>query len=173
MITGYIIGDKALIARLSGAGAAVKAEIDVTVAKLGFQLQRKVQMSYLTGPRPVHLGVVHDRLRSSITQGNPESRSRFESTDTSAIAYVGTNVSYGALWEHGFNRKVGAGARGGPRTLSGKALDSYIRRHPPGVRPVAARPFLAPALFEMRAQIVTELGAGLKRGMERALRGNA
>jgi phage gpG-like protein len=171
MISGYIVGDKALIARLSGAGGVVKAEIDATVAKLGFQLQRKVQMNYLTGPRPMHLGVVHDRLRSSIAQGSAETRSRFESTDTTAFAYVGTNVSYGALWEHGFNRKVGAGARGGPRTLSGKALESYIRRHPPGVRPVAARPFLEPALLEMRAQIQTELGAALKRGMEKALRG--
>jgi len=33
------------------------------------------------------------------------------------------------------------------------------------VRAVAARPFLAPALLEMRAQIQNELGAALKRGM--------
>jgi phage gpG-like protein len=170
MISGYIIGDKALVARIRGAGMVVKAEIDDTVRKLGYALERKVVNDYLHGPRPQRLGFRHGKLAASITQGNADSRSRFESTETTAIAYVGTNVSYGAAWEHGFSRKVGAGARGGPRTVSGKALDSYIRRHPPGVRQVAARPFLAPALFEMRAQIQTELGAGLKRGMEKALR---
>jgi phage gpG-like protein len=167
MISGYIVGDKALVARIAGAGAVVKAEIDVTVQKLGYALQARVQTQKLTGQV---LRVRTDRLRGSIAQNAPETRSRFVATDTAAIAYVGTNVSYGAAWEHGFSRKVGAGARGGPRTISGKALDSYIRRHPPGVRHVAARPFLAPALFEMRAQIVTELGAALKRGMEKALR---
>lgn len=168
MISGYIIGDKALVARIRGAGAVVKAEIDQTVQKLGFALQARVQTQKLTGQV---LRVRTGRLRSSISQSAADTRSRFVSTDTTAIAYVGTNVSYGAMWEHGFSRKVGAGARGGPRTLSGKALDSYIRRHPPGVRAVAARPFLEPALFEMRAQIQTELGAALKRGMEKALRG--
>lgn len=167
MISGFIVGDKALVARIAGAGAVVKAEIDATVQKLGYALQARVQTQKLTGQV---LRVRTGRLRSSIAQGAADSRSRFESTDTHAYAFVGTNVSYGAAWEHGFNRRVGAGARGGPRTLSGKALDSYIRRHPPGVRAVAARPFLAPALFEMRATIQTELGAALKRGMEKALR---
>jgi len=170
MISGYIIGDKALVARISGAGATVKAEIDQTVQKLGYALQARVQTQKLTGQV---LRVRTGRLRSSIAQGSADSRSRFESTDTTAFAYVGTNVSYGAAWEHGFNRKVGAGARGGPRTITGKALETYIRRHPPGVRAVAARPFLAPALLEMRAQIQNELGAALKRGMENALRGSA
>jgi phage gpG-like protein len=166
MISGYIVGDRALVARIAGAGAIVKAEIDVTVQKLGYALQARVQTQKLTGQV---LRVRTGRLRSSIAQNSADTRSRFESTDTTAIAYVGTNVSYGAAWEHGFSRKVGAGARGGPRTISGKALDSYIRRHPPGVRQVPARPFLAPSLFEMRAQIQTELGAALKRGMQKAL----
>ena len=91
-------------------------------------------------------------------------------TDTAAIAYVGTNVSYGAFWEHGFTRKIGAGARGGPRTLSGNALATYIARHPPGTRQYAARPFLAPALASMKAKIVADLGAALQRGMVAAMK---
>lgn len=166
MISGYIVGDKALVARIAGAGDVIKAEIDETVQKLGYALQARVQTQMLTGQV---LRVRTGRLRSSIAQNAADSRSRFVSTATSAIAYVGTNVSYGAAWEHGFSRKVGAGARGGPRTISGKALDSYIRRHPPGMRQYAARPFLEPALFQMRAQIQNELGAALKRGMQKAL----
>lgn len=166
MITGYLVGDRELIARIQGASAKMKAEIDRTVTRLGFELQARVQTGYLTGQV---LHVRTGRLRSSISPGG-ESRSRTEITATSAIAYVGTNVSYGAFWEHGFTSKIGAGARGGPRTLSGQALATYFARHPPGTRQEAARPFLAPALRSMRGRIESELGAALRRGMLAALK---
>lgn len=166
MITGYIVGDRELIARMQGVPAAMKAEVDKTVTKLGFELQARVQTAYLTGQV---LHVRTGRLRSSISPGG-DSRSRTVITDTAATAYVGTNVSYGAFWEHGFTRKIGAGARGGPRTLSGNALATYIARHPPGTRQYAARPFLAPALASMKAKIVADLGAALQRGMVAAMK---
>ena len=43
MITGYIVGDRELIARMQGVPAAMKAEVDKTVTKLGFELQARVQ----------------------------------------------------------------------------------------------------------------------------------
>lgn len=167
MITGYIVGDRELIARMQGVPAAMKAEVDKTVDKLCFELEASVKTQYLTGQV---LRVRTDRLRGSITRRAPETRTRVVITDTAAIAYVGTNVSYGAFWEHGFTRKIGAGARGGPRTLSGNALATYIARHPPGTRQYAARPFLAPALASMKAKIVADLGAALQRGMVAAMK---
>jgi hypothetical protein len=168
MISGYIIGDKEVVARLKAMPDRVKADIDAKVRELGFALQRRVQQGYLRGPRPEHLGVVSGTLLRSITQGDANSRSRFESTPATAFAYVGTNVKYAAGWEYGFERRVGAGARGGPRTLMGRALERYIAKHPPGVKQVAARPFLAPALEGMRTLIVGELESLLQRSLARA-----
>lgn len=170
MISGYLVGDRELLAKFDRAGPAIKAEVDLTVQKLGYALQLRVQSNYLRGPRPAKLGVETGRLLRSITQTGGDGRSRFVSTATTATYYVGTNVEYGAPWEYGFIRKVGAGARGGPRTLMGKALESYIAKHPPGSKQVPARPFLAPALADLRQQITDELAAALKRGAEAAFK---
>jgi phage gpG-like protein len=157
MITGEFRGVGALIHRFDTFPDDVKRNVDRTVRALGFELEAKVKTSYLRGPRPQRLGVKTGRLLSSITQGGSDSRSRFESTPEKSLYYVGTNVSYGALWEHGFNRKVGAGARGGPRNLPGPLMARYIAKHPPGERQVAARPFLSPALEDMRRHIIERI----------------
>jgi phage gpG-like protein len=169
MISGYLVGDKAMIARFQAMPAAVKSALDDEVQKLGYALQLRVQRDYLRGPRPTRLGVKTGRLLRSITQGGSDSRSRFESTATTSYAYVGTNVEYGAPWEYGFAKRVGAGARGGPRTLMGKALETYISKHPPGTKQMAARPFLRPALEDMRSQIVERLQRVLSETAQRTL----
>lgn len=170
MISGYIVGDRELIAKFEAAGPKIKARIDAEVQKLGFALQLRVQRDYLRGPRPAHLGVVTGRLLRSITQGGADSRSKFVSTPVSAIAIVGTNVEYGAAWEYGFTRKVGAGARGGPRTLTGKSLETYIAKHPPGTKNVPARPFLAPALESFKEQATARLETALFEATRDALK---
>jgi phage gpG-like protein len=170
MMTGTIVGDRELVAALNAAGPKVKAAIDAEVQKLGYALQLRVQSDWLRGPRPTRLGVVTGRLLRSITQGAGDSRSRFVSTATTAYAYVGTNVEYGAPWEYGFQRKIGAGSRGGPRTLMGKALQTYIAKHPPGVKNVGARPFLAPALEEFKPIALRELTAAANNAMAAALK---
>ena len=170
MITGYLIGDKALVAKFDAAPGKLKASLDKIVQELGFQLQRHVQRDYLRGPRPTHLGVRTARLIGSITQGAAGSRSRFESTPVSAFAFVGTNVEYGAGWEYGFTRRIGAGARGGPRTLTGKARATYFAKHPPGVKQMGPRPFLTPALADMRQIIIDKISAGLQRSAVEALK---
>lgn len=166
MISGYIIGDKALVARLVNAPERVKRELDPTVQRLGFALEARVVQTKLSGQV---LKRRTGRLASSITTGSPETRSRFVSTPLTAYAYVGTNVSYGKAWELGFTRRVGAGARGGPK-LTGKSLQTYFAKHPPGTKAYPARPFLAPSLQEMRPQIVAELTAAARRGMAAALK---
>ncbi len=167
MISGYILGDRALLARLDRFPAEAKARVDTVVMALGMELEAKVKKSYLRGPRPQNLGVVTGRLLSSITRGGGESRTRFESSPDKSVYYVGTNVPYGAMWEYGFERKVGAGARGGPRTIkSGPALARYFAKHPPGVKEFAPRQFLAPALRDLTPLINEKLGAALKSAAE-------
>lgn len=171
MISGYLIGDKRLIAKFSAMPGEIKASIDRTVEALGFAVQAKVQGEYLRGPRPEHLGVRTGRLLGSITQGAPDSRSRFESTATTAFAFVGTNVEYGQFWEYGFTRRTGAGARGGKFTGMGpKALETYFSKHPPGEKNYPARPFLAPGLEAMRQTIVDQISASLSNAATRALK---
>ena len=166
MISGYIIGDKALVARLVNAPEAVKRELDQTVQKLGFALEARVVQTKLSGQV---LKRRTGRLAASITTGAAETKSRFESTSLTAFAYVGTNVSYGRAWELGFTRRVGAGARGGPN-LTGKSLATYFAKHPPGTKSYAARPFLKPALQEMRPVIIEQITLAAKRGMAAALK---
>lgn len=170
MITGYILGDRELVRRLDAMPGEAKARVDRTVVALGHELEARVKSAYLRGPRPQRLGVKTGRLLSSITQGGADSRTRFESTPDQAFYYVGTNVSYGAGWEYGFNRKVGAGARGGPRNLSGTAMARYFAKHPPGVKEVPARAFLRPALQDLRAHIVERLQFALRDSAQRTLR---
>jgi hypothetical protein len=76
---------------------------------------------------------------------------------------VGTNVDYGAAWEYGFDLRVGAGARGGPRTLLGAARDAYFAKHPPGVRHVAERSFLRSALREFMPEFRAEMQEAVRR----------
>lgn len=170
MITGYIIGDRELVRRLELMPARVKARVDATVQALGFELEARVKSNYLRGPRPQRLGVQSGRLLSSITRGGVDSRSRFETTPTSAVYYVGTNVRYGAAWEYGFARRIGAGARGGPRTLTGAAASRYFAQHPPGMKQMAARPFLSPALADLKAHIMERLQAALRDATAEALK---
>ncbi len=157
VITGSIVGDKEVIARLKAMPDKVFDAVALTVYQLGVQLQRQVVTGYLSGPRPTHLGRVTGRLAASITGGG-DTRSRFERNGLVATSYVGTNVSYGAAWENGFSKKVGAGARGGPRFLTSAAeIQTYFAKHPPGVKQVPARPFLTPALQQMKPMIIAEI----------------
>lgn len=169
MITGALVGDKQMILRLRGMMPIVHEEVAATVQRLGYDLEGRVKADYLRGPRPQHLGRVTGRLAASISKGASASRSRFEDHGESITYYVGTNVSYAKGWEEGFELKIGAGARGGPRTLSGRSLESYIAKHPPGTKHIGARPFLAPALHDMRDRIVSELAKALKRGVQKAM----
>lgn len=165
MITGYLIGDKALLARLDAAPGKMKAEIDMTVQKLGYALQAKVQTNYLTGQV---LRVRTGRLRSSITQGAPGSLSRFESTPDKAIAYVGTNVSYGVAWEKGLPARDVVPIRA--KALRFEIGGEVIFRKRAHIPAQAPRKFLEPALVEMKPTIMHELGQALKRGMLEAMK---
>lgn len=71
---------------------AMDAENQLTVSH--------VQQNYLTGPRPEKLGVVTNRLRSSIRA------SLARPTVTTVSSKIGTNVKYAAAHEYGFDGMV-------------------------------------------------------------------
>lgn len=168
MITGTIVGGSELIARLGRMPAAVKAEVDMTVQKLGFELERRVKVDYLTGQV---LKVRTDRLRGSIsvaTAKQPgDSRSRFEATGTTSFAYVGTNVSYGVMWSKGIAAHDIVPVKA--KALRFEIGGEILFRKRVSIPAQAARPFLEPALESMRPLIMSELESALKRGAEKAL----
>lgn len=152
MIRGWLVGDKELIARFERFGPTVRQDLETAVKLLSLKLSAKVKEEKLTDNV---LRVRTGRLRRSITQ-------KVEADGARVYGIVGTNVSYGAAWEFGFSRKVGAGSRGGPRTLLGKARESYFARHTPGVKHVAARSFLRSALEEMREEITASMDKAIR-----------
>jgi len=146
---------ESLIAKMEGAPAAVRRSLKAAMDRLSILVQRSVKEDRLSGQ------ILHVRtgtLRRSI---NREVTERADGV----FAVVGTNVRYGAMWEGGFTRTVGAGARGGPRTLQGRALDRYFQRHPPETRDVAARPFLRPTLEEFKPRIRDDVRAAVMEAM--------
>lgn len=101
------------------------------------------------------LNIKTNRLNSSIVH-------KMSQDGETVTAVVGTNVKYARFWELGFDRKVGAGARGGPRSITGKALITYFAKHPPAMKNFPARPFLQPSLEENRDRIVSNVFRALK-----------
>ena len=57
-------------------------------------LKSHAKAHYLTGPRPMKLGVVTGRLRSSL-------HTKVEQHGDEVIGKIGTDVWYGYTWEHG------------------------------------------------------------------------
>lgn len=142
MITGRVVGSEAVQYRLSATiPNGVKRNLEKAITSLAIGLQRDVKATKLSGGV---LKVKTGTLRRSIAQV-------VRVTDTAVVGEVSTNVRYGKAWEYGFDRKVGAGARGGPRTLTGSALDNYIAKHPAGVKHFPERSFLRSALKDMEA----------------------
>jgi len=154
-LTAQVTGAEAVVAHLGQATTSFSDRVPKTVEALGIELQRRVREFYLLGPRPDHLARVTGRLSRSINQSLTEPEKwTYKST-------VGTNVGYGAYWERGFDQKFGAGARGGPRTLlTERARAKYFAARPPGTR-WQQRPFLVPALEDLKGSIRERLVAAI------------
>jgi len=138
---------ESLLLKLAGAPTRVRQALLKSITKSSVQVQRAVKEGKLTGQ------VLHVRtgtLRRSINREVIE-------RDDGIFAVVGTNVKYGAAWEQGFTKRIGAGARGGPKGLLGMARERYFMKHPPGEKNVVARPFLRPTLEEFKPRIREDL----------------
>lgn len=166
MISASLFGDRELVARIAGMADTVKPDIDRTMMRLGFQLQANVQRDYLTGQV---LKVRTGRLRSSITQGAKDSRSHFESTPTSATAVVGTNVSYGKVWEitgRPATTIVPIKAKALRFEIGGEVLFRKSVRQPA----MPPRPYLKPALQAFRPFAAQQLQGTLADAARKALK---
>lgn len=149
-ITGSIVGVEAVVARLGvTAPANAVARLRTTVHQLGIQLETKVKLEKLNGQV---LKRRSGRLAGSIN-------TRFVDTQDSSTATVGTALRYGRIWE----------LTGSPAytitAIRKKALFWPGAAHP--VKSVlhpaqAPRPFLRPALDEMRTTIRAQLEAAMK-----------
>jgi hypothetical protein len=154
-MTPQVLGLEAVQAKLLlGVPASVRARLLQTVTALTLELERHVKADYLTGQT---LKVRTGRLRSSI-------HSEILDTPTSITGLVGTAVDYGRAWELGFQVPA--------RTIlpvKKKALFWPGAAHPVAqvnqpARTQAARPFLRPALDDMRQSIAKRIGAALSLG---------
>lgn len=149
-ITGQVVGAEAVTARFKSASSAATSHVRKEVQQLGLQLQRLIKEKYLTGGA---LGVRTGRLRRSVNEETTVEGGLVKSA-------VGTNVVYGAAWERGFDRLVGAGSRGGK-------VHPHVAAAQMSTKSYAPRPFLQPALEEMRP-IVRERLQGVAKDAAKA-----
>lgn len=169
MIKVSIVGDRETVLKLERAPGLIKARVDRTVIGLGLELEAYVKARKLSGQV---LKVRTGRLRSSISQGSAmqagDSRSGFRSTPNTAVYTVGTNVKYGAAWEHGARAHPILAKRGAAlRFVIGGQVLFRKRVNMPAQ---AARPFLAPALEENRAHIIERVTVAAQSALTDAIK---
>ena len=149
MISAWLEGDQETIARFTLFSGNLREQLQKTVKKLTMDLTKHVKQDKLSG-QVLNRRPNGGRLSRSITPS-------FEMSADSAVGIVGTNVDYGRYWELGFDRKVGAGARGGPRQMLEKAKAAYFAKYPPGMKHYGPRSFLGSALDDMRPKIKADI----------------
>lgn len=142
------VHSEAFQAKMAGRADALRRALVQKIARLSIEVQTAVKRDKLTGQ------VLHVRTGTLRRSVNREVQERPDGV----FARVGTSVNYGVGWENGFTRKLGAGARGGPKSLLGIARERYFMKHPPGSRR-EQRQFLRPTLVEFTPHIVSELRA--------------
>jgi len=165
MISGVLIGDKQLIAQLRAFSDEARTDIDQTTQKLGFQLEANIKSNYLSGQVFKRRT---GRLASSITQGAPDSRSRFESNASESIYYVGTNVSYARPLFYGHPGYVikPKNAKALHFTIGG--VDVFAKSVNMPAKP--GKNVLTMGLDQMKPMIVAEYQASLERTAVRVFR---
>ena len=115
---------ESLIAKMTGAPDELRRRLKIAVDRLSIQVQSAVKFNKLSGQ------VLHVRtnaLRGRIGRGVED---RADGVFTQI--WISESTPYGKAWEHGFMRKIGAGARGGAKSLRGMARERYMAKRPPG-----------------------------------------
>lgn len=143
-IKAEVLGAERVSLNFNGAADRLPAVMRGTVQELGLELLEKVKAQKLTGQV---LRVKTGRLRRSISM-------KMSGNAYFSTASVGTNVVYGRFWELGFNGTESVRAH----TRHTSKADVLVRAHTRRVN-LAARPFLQPALAEMRARVLERLTA--------------
>ena len=148
MITGQVLGAGKVVADLNAVASGAPERVFRTVQSLGLELLAKVKGDKLTGQV---LKVQTGRLRRSVNEKTTVSGAAVTST-------VGTNVVYGRFWELGFSGDVNVRAH---VRKTAKGAQAMVRAHQRRVNQ-PARPFLKPALEEMRARVLQQLTQAAK-----------
>jgi phage gpG-like protein len=155
MITMQIIGARELVARLDAMPGRVKDGLARAVARLGLELQRKVQAEKLTGQvLKVRTGSLRSSINTEISEAAEE-----------VAASVGTNIRYARIHEYGVDHPwlIEAKAAKALRfEIGGRTVFARSVRHPP----LPERSFLRSALREMQPKIE----AGLREAVAQAIR---
>ena len=147
-----IVGAEAVTLRLQSAPERVRAAVRNEVQRLGLELQRLVKESQLTGQA---LHVRTGRLRRSVNL-------QATANGSEITASVGTNLVYGRFWELGFDgveqvREHTRRSSGG----KGSAAAALVRAHERRVH-AAPRPFLQPALEQIRPSVAERIRAAVE-----------
>jgi hypothetical protein len=138
MITVQLIGDRELVAKLEAMPGRVRDGIARAVARLGFELQHKVQAEKLSGQV---LKVGTDR-------------------------FLGSNLAYGKIQECGVARSWVIEAKNAKALrfrVGGKAIFGHRVTHPP----LPERSFLRSSLTDMAPTIEEGLRAALVESLSR------
>jgi hypothetical protein len=86
-------------AALAQLPAVLMDEMDAAARASAFMVTRTAQKNYLSGPRPSRLGVVTNRLRGSLSEGDPNFIFDVQRQQARVTVTAGTNVSYAITHE--------------------------------------------------------------------------
>lgn len=176
LIVGQIVGSELVQAKLAQISLQRQKRVRMTVNALGGDVLKIAKDNYLSGGS---LNTRSGRLRRSVNVKNTDDGSTFTST-------VGTNLAYGRFWEKGFHgtEQVGEYTRRNSAQLQDayrlRGLKSgmlgprqrYLSSKHKGEGTIIvhaftrkvdqeARPFLQPALADMKAEIRARLAGAM------------
>jgi len=158
MITGWILGDANLVAKLNYMPGGMQTALRKTVQRLALQLLSVTKKKLSDDVLHVRTG----RLRRSINQ-------RVEEEGHSVTGVVGSNVVYAKRQEYGFtgNESVKAHLRNITKVF-GKSVTPHQISVKSFSRKVnyPAHSFLRTALEEMRPQIEAEMSKAMGEAMK-------
>lgn len=150
VVTGTVVGAERVVQRLSiAAPGAARERLKLAIRKLGYQLEATVRTVQLNG------GVLQrrsGRLAGSIN-------TRFVDAANESTAFVGTNKLYGRIWELTGSRAFTMVPRFKKALFWPGAANPYRSAFHPAQ---SKRPFLKPALDQMRGNIHTTLTDAMK-----------
>jgi hypothetical protein len=98
-ISGKITGLQEMQAALTQLSPVLMDELDASARASAFMVTKTAQKSYLSGPRPGRLGVVTNRLRSSLAEGSPAFIFDVQRQQARVTVTMGTNVKYATTHE--------------------------------------------------------------------------
>jgi len=160
VITGYVVGDTEVIARLQALPARVQSSLVSKVTALALRLVNRVKSDKLSGQ-------VLKRRTGTLSRSIND---RVAETPNEVTGSVGTNVAYAAFHEYGYDGteqvkqhlreiKQAFGREISPRSVTVSAHSRKVN--------YPARSFLRSALRDMDGEIRSGLAAALHEAIQR------